>query len=165
VAIPFAFTQVDSAYIQSEVDKANSFIERIQHICEKVHDILDRANAKYKQCHYQHQVSHKFQVGDKFWLHLHKEHLVGSHCKLCLLWYGSCTINKVVGDNSFELRIPPFLGLHLVFNVDCLQPYFRPLLDTSDIAEQLTPIELNSDCMEQATTDRMIDTEIKNTRW
>jgi hypothetical protein len=48
-----------------------------------------------------------------------------------------------MGDNSFELNIPPFLGLHLVFNVDLLHPYFPTLLDSSDIAEQLTPIEIN----------------------
>ena len=69
-----------------------------------------------------------------------------------------------MGDNSFELSIPPFLGLHPVFNVDRLRPYFPPLLDTSDIAEQLTPIELNPDCMEQAATDQIMDTQIKNTR-
>ena len=51
-----------------------------------------------------------------------------------------------------------------MFNVDHLQPYFPPLLDTSDVAEQLTPTELNPDCMEQATTDRIMDTQIKNTR-
>ena len=32
------------------------------------------------------------------------------------------------------------------------------------MAEQLTPTELNPDCMEQATTDRIMDTQIKNTR-
>jgi hypothetical protein len=31
------------------------------------------------------------------------------------------------------------------------------------MAEQLTPTELNPDCMEQATTDRIMDTQIKNT--
>jgi hypothetical protein len=46
-------------------------------------------------------------------------------------------------DNSFELNIPPFLGLHPVFNVDLLCPYLPPLLDTSKIAEQLTPTEIN----------------------
>ena len=51
-----------------------------------------------------------------------------------------------------------------MFNVDRLRPYFPPLLDTSDMVEQLTPIELNPDCMEQATTDRIMDTQIKNTR-
>ena len=62
-----------------------------------------------------------------------------------------------------KLSIPPFLGLHLVFNVDRLRPYFPPLLDTSDMAEQLTSTELNPDYMEQATTDRIMDTQIKNT--
>ena len=47
--------------------------------------------------------------------------------------------------------------------MDRLRPYFPPLLDTSNIAEQLTPIELNLDCMEQATTDRIMDTQIKKT--
>jgi len=51
-----------------------------------------------------------------------------------------------------------------MFNVDRLRPYFPPLLDTSDITEQLTPIELNLDCMEQATTDRIMDMQIKNTQ-
>jgi hypothetical protein len=30
------------------------------------------------------------------------------------------TITKVVGENYFELSIPPFLGLHPVFNVELL---------------------------------------------
>ena len=45
-----------------------------------------------------------------------------------------------------------------MFNVDRLQPYFPPLLDTSSVVEQLTPIELNLECMEQATTDQIMDT-------
>jgi hypothetical protein len=43
------------------------------------------------------------------------------------------------------LNIPPFLGLHPMFNMDLLRPYFPPLLDTSNVAEQLTPTELNPD--------------------
>ena len=107
---------------------------------------------------------HKLQVGDKVWLHLQKEHLTEAYQKLKPLWYGPYTITKAVGDNAFELNILPFLGLHLVFNVDHLRPYFPPLLDTSDIAKKLTPTELNPDCMEQAATNRIMDTYIKNTR-
>eukprot|EP00253_Pinus_taeda_P001605 PITA_01605 len=129
----------------------------------EVHDILEKSNSKYKQRHDQHQVPPKFQVGDKVWLHLQKEHLTGAYQKLRPLRHGPYTITKVVGDNGFELSIPPFLGLHLVFNVDRLQPYFPPLLDTSDIAEQLTPIDLNPECMEQAATDQIMDTQIKHT--
>jgi hypothetical protein len=66
---------------------------------------------------------------------LEKEYLTGTHQKLLPLHYGPYTITKVVGDNYFELKIPPFLGLHTMFNVGLLQPYFPPLLDTSEIEE------------------------------
>jgi hypothetical protein len=68
-----------------------------------------------------------------------------------------------VGSNSFDLNTPPFLGLHPVFNVDLLRPYFPPLLDTSEIAEQLTPKKLNPDYMEQTSTDHIVDIEVKGT--
>ena len=68
-----------------------------------------------------------------------------------------------MGDNAFEFSIPPFLGLHPVFNVDLLRPYFPPLLDTLEVVEHLTPIELNPNCMEQATIDRIMDTQVKGT--
>jgi hypothetical protein len=71
---------------------------------------------------------------------------------------GPYTITKAMGDNSFELNIPPFLGLHPVFNVDLLRPYFPPLLDTSDVAEKMTPTELNPDCIQNASNDHIVDT-------
>jgi hypothetical protein len=78
-------------------------------------------------------------VGEKLWLQLYKEFLTRPHHNILPLYYGTYTITKVVDDNSFELNIPPFLGLHPVFNVDLLRPYFPPLLDTSEIAEEMTP--------------------------
>jgi hypothetical protein len=63
-----------------------------------------------------------------------------------------------VGINDFELNTPPFTGLHPVFNVDLLWPYFPPLLDTSEIAEKLTLIELNPDCMEYESINKIVDT-------
>jgi hypothetical protein len=68
-----------------------------------------------------------------------------------------------VGRNYVELNTPPFLVLHPVFNVDLLRPYFPPLLDTSEIAEQLTPTELNPDFMDQAPVDQIVDTQVKGT--
>jgi hypothetical protein len=135
VAVPLAVTSTDSSPAPTKADKATWFIEWIQHIHQQVQDILQKSNDKYKQRHDQHRVPHKFQAGDKVWLHLQKEHLTRPHWKLHPLYYGSYTITKVVGDNSFELNIPPFLGLHPVFNMDLLRPYFPPLLDTSEVAE------------------------------
>ena len=103
-------------------------------------------------------MQHNFHVGDKVWLHLQKERLAGPHRKIFPLRCGPYTITKAVGDNSFKLSIPPFLGLHPVLNVDCIRPYFPPLLDTSDVSEQVTPTELNLDYMEQATTYQIMDT-------
>jgi hypothetical protein len=164
VALPLAVTSTDSSPAPTEADKATRFIEQIQHIHQQVQDILQKSNDKYKQCHDQHRVPHKFQVGDKVWLHLQKERLTGPHQKLHPLHYGSYTITKAMGDNYFELNIPPFLGLHPVFNMDLLRPYFPPLLDTSDVAEQLTPTELNPDCIQQESNDHIVDTQIKGTR-
>jgi hypothetical protein len=68
-----------------------------------------------------------------------------------------------MGCNDFELNTIPFLGLHPVFNEDLLRPYFPPLLETSEIDEQLTPKDLNPDCMEQGSTDKIVDTQVKGT--
>ena len=141
MALPLAATHTNSSHVQSEKDKATSFIERIQHIRQQVHDILEKSNAKYKQRHDQHWVPQKFQVGDKVWLHLQKERLAGAYRKLRPLRYGPYTITKAVGDNSFELSIPPFLHLHQVFNMDNHRPGFPPLLDTSKIAGQVQQME------------------------
>jgi hypothetical protein len=47
--------------------------------------------------------------------------------------------------------------------VDLLWPYFPPLLDTSEIVEQLTPTDLNLDYMEQTSTDQIVGTQVKGT--
>jgi hypothetical protein len=84
----------------------------------------------YKQRHDQHWVPHKFQVGDKFLLHLQKEHLIGPHRNIFPLHYWLYTITKAMGDNYFEINILPFLGMHPMSKVDLLHPYFPPLLNT-----------------------------------
>ena len=91
-------------------------------------------------------------------MHFHKERLTRPHRKLLPLRYGPYTITKEVSENAFELSIPPFLGLHPVFNVELLRPYFPPLLNTSDVAEKLAPTKLNPDYLEQTTIDQIMDT-------
>jgi hypothetical protein len=149
VALPLVATQTTHHLLQLKLTKPPSSLRGSNTSCQQVQDILQKSNAKYKQHHDQHRVPHKFQVGDKVWLHLQKERLTGPHQKLHPLHYGPYTITKAVGDNDFELNIPPFLGLHPMFNMDLLRPYFPPLLDTSEIEEQLTPTELNPDYMQK----------------
>jgi hypothetical protein len=87
---------------------------------EQVHDILEKANSNYKKQHDQHWVPHKFQVGEKVWLHLQKDHLTGPYMNLRPLQYVNYTITKVVGDSSFELSKSHFLYLHPIFNVELI---------------------------------------------
>ena len=68
-----------------------------------------------------------------------------------------------MGDNAFELRFHQLLGMHQVINMDNIRPYFPPFLDTPDIAKQLTPTKLNPYHMEEATTNRIMDMQVKNT--
>ena len=51
--------------------------------------------------------------------------------------YGPYTIKKQVGENAFELDLPQFLGIHPIFNVELLRPYFPPLLDISQAAKHI----------------------------
>jgi hypothetical protein len=60
VALPLAVTLTNSSPTPIEADKATRFIERIQHICQQVQDILHKSNDKYKQRHDQHRVPDKF---------------------------------------------------------------------------------------------------------
>jgi hypothetical protein len=52
--------------------------------------------------------------------------------EVALILYKPYTITNLVGENDFESSIPRFLFFHPIFNVELLQPYFTPLLDTSD---------------------------------
>ena len=51
---------------------------------------------------------------------------------------------KQVGENAFELNLPSFLGLHPVFNVELLRPYFPPLLDISKATEHIQAEKLST---------------------
>ena len=86
-------------------------------------------------------VPHKFQVGNKVWLHRQKERLTRTHQKLRPLQHGPYSSTKLVGNNALEHSTPPFLHLHQVFNVDRRRACFPPLLDTSGTAEQVQQME------------------------
>jgi hypothetical protein len=65
VALPLVTTKIDSSHAQFETQKDTIFINHIQHNHQQVQQILQKSNAKYKQFHDQHRVSHHFQFGDK----------------------------------------------------------------------------------------------------
>jgi hypothetical protein len=48
VVLPLATAQTKSSPDHSTIEKSTTFIERIQHICQQVQEILQKSNAKYK---------------------------------------------------------------------------------------------------------------------
>jgi hypothetical protein len=139
VALPLATTKIESSHVQSKVKKPldslrifNTSTNRSMRFCRK--SMLSTSNSMINTG------TTQVSGGRQGLVTFVERSLTGPHQKLCPLFYGPYTITKVVGDNDFELNTPPFLGLHPVFNVDLLWPYFPPLLDTSEITEQLTPI-------------------------
>ena len=75
------------------------------------------------------------------------------HGKVIPLQYGPYTITKAMGEDDFELSIQPLLCLHPICNVELLQPYFPPLLDTLKAGKLLAPINFNLDYIEQDKID------------
>ena len=53
-------------------NKAKKFIEQIQLINQTVQDQFEKSQGKYKARHNKNRVDHKFQVGEKVWLHISK---------------------------------------------------------------------------------------------
>ena len=72
---------------------------------------------------------HTFQVGDRVWLYLPKERFKEKERKIKPLRYGPYLITENLGDNTFRLELPPYMGLHPVFNVDKLKLFEPSLLD------------------------------------
>ena len=88
----------------------------------------------------------------------------GPHRKLHPLHYGPYNIIKKVGENAFELNLPSFLGIHLVFNVEPLKPYFSPLLDIANVAKEISNIVLNLEVFNPLQSDQIVEVFMKNLR-
>ena len=95
--------------------------------------MLKRASEKSRAQHGKHRIHHPFKIGNRVWLHINKQRFSGLHSNLEPLWYGLDTIIEKKWENDFNLNIPPYLGLHLVFNVDLLRFYFPQLLELIEL--------------------------------
>jgi len=82
---------------------------------------MEKAHKKYKEASDWHRTDHTFQVGNRVWLYLLKERFKEKERKIKPLRYSPCLIMKQLGDNAFRLGLPPYVGLHPVFNVDKLK--------------------------------------------
>ncbi|KAF5184174.1 Transposon ty3-i gag-pol polyprotein [Thalictrum thalictroides] len=124
---------------EEEQGKAHRFLERISKIHGEVETQLKKSQAKYKTRHDKHRVEYIFKEGDRVWLHLGKERLKGEGKKLKPIRYGLFNILKKIGDNAFELDLPPYMHMYSVINAENLKLFEHSLLDEESINDTHLP--------------------------
>ncbi|KAI5335413.1 hypothetical protein L3X38_025546 [Prunus dulcis] len=87
---------------------------------------------QYKAHHDKHRVPCNFKEGDLVWLHLGKERLTGVGKKLKPIHYGPFKIIKQIGDNAFQLELPPYMHMYSVINAENLKLFEPSLLADPD---------------------------------
>ncbi|CAL9019280.1 unnamed protein product, partial [Prunus brigantina] len=105
--------------------RAQKFLERVRKIHTKVEAQLKRSQQRYKTRHDKHRVPCNFKEGDLVWLHLGKERLTGEGKKLKPIRYGPFKIIKQIGDNAFQLELPPYMLMYSIINAENLK-LFEP---------------------------------------
>jgi len=68
-----------------------------------------------------------FAMGDKVWLQTIDIQTKRSSWKLDQKKIGLYTITKIINRNAYQLNLPIYLWIWLVFNIDRLEPYIPPL--------------------------------------
>lgn len=92
-------------------------------------DSLQEAQERTKKRHDKHIIVLQFQPGDKVWLQMDKQRFKGRHHKMHPLRYGPYTVLDCIGENAYQLDLPPHLGIHAIQNINNLKLFEPPLLE------------------------------------
>jgi hypothetical protein len=106
-----------------------------------VQEQLESSQAKYKKRHDKHHIDHHFQIGDQVWLHINKDRLQGEGRKLKPIRYGPFTILDKVGNDAFQLELPPYMQMYSVVNVENLKLYEPPMIIDQDVQVQVPSMD------------------------
>jgi len=87
---------------------------------------------KYKVRHDQHRTEKFFKLADRVWLQLNKERLQGLGKKIKASRYGPFEILEKVGDNAYQLKLPPYMHIYLLVNVENLKLYDSSMLSQEE---------------------------------
>ena len=106
-----------------------------------VQEQLEKSQSSYKTRHGKHRVDHKFQVGDEVWLYISKERLQREGKNLNTIHNGRFKILEKIGNNAFNLDLPPYMQIYSVVNVENLRLFEPPLIDDQGENVQLPSID------------------------
>ena len=121
--------------------------------------------AKYKLRHNKRGFEHHFQVGDQVWLYISKDKLKWEGKKLNLIRYGPLKFVQKIGNNAFQLYLPPYMGISLVVNVENLKLYEPPMIIDPEEDIQIPTIDdLAPKYMNELQEDTILDMRVRTSR-
>ena len=115
----------------STMEAVDSFVKRLQASRKEAEAALHQAAEDMARYYDQNrQEAETYKVGDKVWLDGKDIQTDRPSKKLEDRRYGPYSIVKVVGPNSYQLKLPPSMKIHPVFNTVKLKPYLKdPILE------------------------------------
>ena len=127
---------------------------------------MKRSQQRYKARHDKHRVPCNFKEGDLVWLHLGKERLTGEGKKLKPIRYGPFKIIKQIGDNAFQLELPPYMHMYSVINAENLKLFEPSLLDDDPDEDIRLPSvdDLKIELEDPLLKDCILEQEVRETR-
>lgn len=100
------------------------FSNAMKYLHEQVKIKLEDNSQKYKQQANLKRMEVQFNVGDEVLVHLCKEcFLRGAYNKLKQKKIGPCKVLQKFSANSYEIQLPPGIGISPIFNVADMFPY------------------------------------------
>ena len=127
---------------------------------------MKRSQQRYKARHDKHRVPCNFKEGDLVWLHLGKERLIGEGKKLKPIRYGPFKIIKQIGDNAFQLELPPYMHMYSVINAENLKLFEPSLLDDDPDEDIRLPSvdDLKIELEDPLLKDCILEQKVRETR-
>ena len=110
----------------SKMEAVDDFVESLQKARKEAESALHQAAEDMARYYDQNrQEATTYEVGDKVWLDGKDLRTGQPSKKLSDRRYGPYKVTKIVGPNSYKLKLPQSMKIHPVFNTVKLRPYLK----------------------------------------
>ncbi|KAK8916151.1 hypothetical protein KSP39_PZI023352 [Platanthera zijinensis] len=108
-------------------ESAESFAQHLHELHESVRRRISTSNDNYKTHADQRRRERIFNIGEQVMVRVRPERLPsGPAKKLSARRMGPFSVISRIGTNAYRLDIPASMGIHPVFNIEDLTPYYEP---------------------------------------